>query len=157
MSTFQVLLHIVLLCPHSVLATACDARYTKQTLYDYHCIAKFNVTLWQTERPQCVLNCLRFKTCQYINHNHANSQCDLGLSKRKSLERAIDSAVNVFGTPRDTCVQWGPSQEHGRVPVQVSYHTLILHLARIVKKNGTMLVGKFIKKCWNILGQQRRW
>ena len=39
-------------------------------------------------------------------------------------------------------VRWGSRQEHGRVPVELIYRRIIIHLARI-KTDDALVVGKF--------------
>ena len=143
MGILTMTLHILLLCSHSLSAFACDVIYTMQPSYGNRCVASSNteVSLWQTDRPQCVWKCLKLKTCRYINHNHGTGQCDLGLDKCESLIPAVGIAVNAFGPPRDTCVRWGSRQEHGRVPVELQ-NSRIIYLARITTDDA-LVVGKF--------------
>ena len=135
---------ILLLCSHFLSVNVCDVKYTKQPLYRNRCVPSSNteVSLRQTDRPQCMWKCLKLKTCRYINHNAGTGQCDLGLDKCESLEPAVGVTVNVFGPPRDVCVQWGPRHQHGRVPVEVQFLGKVIYLARILTGNS-LLVGKF--------------
>ena len=144
MGSFNAICHILLLCSHSLPITACDVKHTNQPTYGDRCDASSNteVTLWQTDRPQCVWKCLKLKTCRYINHNSDTGQCDLGLDKCETLVPAVGVAVSAFGPPRDTCVHWGSRHQHGRVPVEVRFLGKIIYLARMITEN-TLLVGKF--------------
>ena len=136
--------HILLLCSHSLSAVACDVKYTKQPSYGNRCVPSSyaEVTLWQTDCPQCVLKCLKLKTCRYINHNYGTGQCDLGLDKCETLVPAVGIAINAFGPPRDTCVRWGSMQGHGRVPVELQYGGIVIYVARITMGDA-LVVGKF--------------
>ena len=121
-------------------------------LYGHCCVnsSESVFILRHTNWPQCVWNCLRLEACRYINHNHTTRQCDLGLSKCEFLVPVVDGVVGVYGKPRDNCVQWRPSQEPGRVPVQASGN----HVARI-KITDTLLVGKFYSWSWVLVQQWR--
>ena len=145
MGIFNVIFHILLLCSHLLSANVCDVEYTKQPTNGHRCVASSNteVTLRQTDRPQCMLKCLQLKTCRYINHNYDTGQCDLGLDKCESLVPAIGVEVNVFGPHRDACEHWAPRQRLGHVLVEVSIPGDVMYLARI-KIDKTLLVGKFI-------------
>ena len=144
MDIFQVIFHILISCSHTLSIIACDVKYTKQPIYGYRCVATSNtgiITQWRSNRSRCAWECLKIKTCRYINHNYDTGQCGLGLGKCESLVPTVDVAVSAFGPPRDTCVHWGSIQEHGRVPVEVQDRK-VRYLARI-KTQDTLLVGKF--------------
>ena len=145
MGIFNVIFHILLLCSHFLSANVCDVEYTKQPTNGHRCVASSNteVTLRQTDRPQCMLKCLQLKTCRYINHNYDTGQCDLGLDKCESLVPAIGVEVNVLGPHRDACEHWAPRQRLGHVLVEVRIPGDVMYLARI-KIDKTLLVGKFI-------------
>ena len=145
MGTLNALFHILLVCSHSLSIPACDVNYTNQPRYGYRCVTSSNteVTLWQTNRPQCVWKCLKLKTCHYINHNYDTGQCDLGLNKCESLVPVTGISVSVFGPPRDKCVLWATGQESGRVSVELQFRGKVIHLARMTT-NNILLIGKFI-------------
>ena len=145
MGTLNALFHILLVCSHSLSIPACDVNYTNQPRYGYRCVTSSNteVTLWQTDRPQCVWKCLKLKTCHYINHNYDTGQCDLGLNKCESLVPVTGISVSVFGPPRDNCVLWATGQESGRVSVELQFRGKVIHLARMTT-NNILLIGKFI-------------
>ena len=144
MGPFNVTFHILLLCSRFLSVDVCDVKYTKQPTDGHRCVTSPNteVTLWQTERPQCIWKCLKLKTCRYINHNHDTIQCDLGLDNCESLVPAVGVATSVSGPPRDTCVHWGLRHELGRVPVEERFLQNVIYLVRIRREN-TLLVGKF--------------
>ena len=141
MDTFRVIIYVLIFSSHFLCAKACSQKFAQEPLCGYHCVSRPDsvVTVQQTDRPQCVWKCLTSEACQYINHNHATRQCDLGLSKCESLIPAIGVLVNAFGPPRDTCVHWGSSQIPGRVPVEIPGQD---RLARM-KFWHSYVVGKF--------------
>ena len=141
MDTFRVIIYVLIFSSQVLCANACSQKFAQEPLCDHHCVSRPDsvVTVQQTDRPQCVWKCLTLEACQYINHNHATRQCDLGLSKCESLIPVFGVVVNAFGPPRDTCVHWGSSQVPGRVPVEIPGQD---RLARIIYFN-TFVVGKF--------------
>ena len=153
MDPFSGMFHVLLLCSHFLFVNVCYVTYTQQPTAGHRCVASLNteLTLWHTDRPQCVWRCLKLKTCRYINYNYETRQCDLGPDKCESLVPAVGVAVSVFGPPRDTCVHWGSRHEHGRVVVELQFPNNIRYLARIAKDDN-VLVGKFNPKFGNFYG-----
>ena len=141
MDNSWVILCILIFCSQYLCVIPCLQKYTQNPMYGYHCVTPTDsvVTVWQTDRPQCVWKCLILATCHYISHHYATRECYLGLSKCEALTPVDGGVVNVFGPPRDTCVHWGSSQEPGRVPVGAQGH---IRLARI-KIGDTLLIGFF--------------
>ena len=141
MDTFQVIFHVLLLFFQPLNVGACVSKYSKKPLYGYRCTDSSNteVTVSQTDRPQCVWKCLKSEMCHYLNHHHDTRQCVLGLGMCESLKPAIGFTINAFGPPRDSCLHWGSRQEPGRIPVEIPGMS---YLARITVGN-TLLIGKF--------------
>ena len=101
MDPFSGMFHVLLLCSYFLFVNVCYVTYTKQPTAGHRCVASLNteLTLWQTDRSQCVRRCLKLKTCRYINYNYETRQCDVGLDKCESLVPAVGVAVSVFGPP----------------------------------------------------------
>ena len=143
MGALKAIFYILHLCSHFLSVTACDVKYTNQPRYGYGCVASLNTEIMlQTDRPQCVWKCLKLKMCQYINHNDATGQCDLGLDKCASLVPVVGVTFSAFGPPRATCVHWGSKTEYGRLAVEVRFLDIVMSLTRITIDH-TLLVGKF--------------
>ena len=123
---------------------ACAVKYIKPPMCGHRCIARSDttITLWQKDRPGCMLKCVQLKICHYINYNYDTGQCDLGLDKCESLIPTVGVTLSVFGPARDYCIHWGPRQQHGRVAVELQEHGYVMYLARI-RTDDTLLVGKF--------------
>ena len=158
MGPFNVIFNIILLYSHFLFVNVCDVTHTKQPTAGYRCAASSNteLTLWKTDRHQCVLKCLQLKTCHYINHNYGISRCDLGSDKCESFAPVDDVTVSVFGPPRDTCVRWGSRQEHERVPVQLKYLGYLKFFGTNKKRWYFACWKVPLRMGWPILGQQRR-
>ena len=148
MGTFQVICHVLLLFSKSLSVETCISKYTKKPLHEYRCIGSSNsvtgVTVLQTDRPQCVWNCLKSDMCRYLNHKQDTMQCVLGLGKCESLIPATGFAINAFGPPRDSCLHWGSRQEPGRAPFEIPGWS---YLARI-RVGNILLIGKFDVAPW---------
>ena len=113
--------YALLLCSRSLRCIACDFKFTKEPLDGHFCTVTSNneITLWQTDRPHCVLSCTLKNTCHYINHNPDTSQCILGFDQCETLVPMVGGTVSVFGPPRDTCLLWGSANEPGREQVNL--------------------------------------
>ena len=147
METSKVPFCIVLLYLHLEVASACDILVTGQPTLAYRCVANSGaqVGLIEAKFPQCVWRCTGKKICRYINHNSATDQCELGLGQCDSVEADVGFMVMAFGPPRQVCLQWGSSNEHGRVPVQVEVtvqRANYIYVARIIYGDNVLL-GKF--------------
>ena len=142
MVTFQVLFYILLLSSQPLLCIACDVKHTKELLYGYHCVSISNteVTMPQAD---CVLQCLRKKTCHFINHNYGIGKCNLGLGKCQSLKPVSGGAVKVFGQPRDACLYWGNLHGDGRVLVEVQTTATVINVLARMVTDDNLLIGKF--------------
>ena len=101
-----------------ILIIACDLSHTNRTLYGLRCETSATTDVRQTARPQCVWQCLRTKTCHYINYNSETGQCELGLGQCESLQPAIGVMVNAIGPPRLGCIYWHSSQNVEGEPFQ---------------------------------------
>ena len=144
MENFCVVFYIFLFSLQFTHTQACNYDvYAGQPIHEYRCISSDNsvISLLQTDRPQCVWNCLRLETCRYINHNYGTGQCDIGLAKCDSLAPMVDGTISAFGPHRKACLHWGSSKEAGKVPVEVQDWT-VLYLARMMK-DDTLVVGKY--------------
>ena len=143
MDTFQVIFHVLLLCLQSLCAGLCYPKFTKLPLYGYRCMDNSNnvteVSMYQTDRPQCVWKCLKMEMCRHLSHYHDTAQCILGLGECEFLTLSPGGSVNVFGPPRGSCLHWGSRQEYGRVPVAITGRS---QLARITTGDA-VLVGAF--------------
>ena len=142
MSTYHVLVYILLLYSQSLSCAACYVKHTKKPLHGYHCVSSSNTEV-SMPREDCVLQCLTRKTCHYIHLNYGTGKCNLGLDRCESLEPVSAAAVNVFGPPPDACVRWDTHREAGRIPVQAQFGGSVIHLARMIT-NSTLLIGKFV-------------
>ena len=141
MKYFYVVFYLLLFPLQSTHTRTCYHNvYAGQPTYGYRCISSDNsvISLLQTDRPQCVWNCLRLETCRYINHNYGTGQCDIGLAKCNSMAPMVGDTINAFGPHREPCLLWGSSQEPGHVPVE-GQDWSVLYLARRIK-DDTLVV-----------------
>ena len=142
MSILRVIFHAFFLYNQSLGCIGCDTKFIKEPLNGHFCTSTSNnaITLWQTDRPRCILSCTGSKTCRYINHNAHIGQCVLGLEQCEILVPMFGGTLTVFGPPRDTCLHWGSKNEPGRVPVNEKIHQHI-RTGRVLT-NGALVVGK---------------
>ena len=120
----------------------CKPKYTTQPIFNFRCLAEpdADISIRQTDRAQCVWQCLKLNICHYINYNLTNGQCELGLGQCVSLLPSWGVMVNTYGPLRYNCLQWGSMNVPGRIPVKVPDWGGLC-VARIVS-GDSLLVGK---------------
>ena len=86
MMAFQLTFVLIQVYLHSILVIACDISDTNIPQHGFQCVSTATSDVRQAAHPQCVWQCLRMKTCRYINHNSATGQCELGLGQCESWQ-----------------------------------------------------------------------
>ena len=138
---------------HSIIATTCKIRNTRDPILGLQCMTSVTENVWDTSHPQCIWQCLRVEKCRYVNYKSDTGQCELGLGECESLQLAAGMMVNAFGPPRHACVHWGSSGGPGWVPVRATYG----YAARVVIED-VVIIGIFYRnngEFWSSTASER--